>query len=191
MIPQDSIEDFARELLQTLGLAQRWDPPAVPAAVRARPGLVKLLHRMSSDPREHVTIRALALALSATAGKFPKKFAPPPISAKALDQISGTPVLDAATLRVCGNASRRRPSCVAREPKPRAFAKCSGCKQVWYCTDECQKAAWKEHKPRCKELRRAFEEAAAKLQAPAAAAEGPGAAPETAGARGAPHQTAA
>eukprot|EP00741_Cyanophora_paradoxa_P015327 tig00000194_g14795.t1 len=85
----------------------------------------------------------------------------------------------AQSLRVCGNASRRRPGCVPHEPRPQAFSKCSGCKQVWYCSAECQKAAWKEHKPRCRELRRAFEEAeAAQQQAPAAAAEGSNPAPQ-------------
>ncbi|KII91705.1 hypothetical protein PLICRDRAFT_518164 [Plicaturopsis crispa FD-325 SS-3] len=30
---------------------------------------------------------------------------------------------------------------------------CSACKVMGYCTKECQKAAWKEHKPQCKTLR--------------------------------------
>ena len=29
---------------------------------------------------------------------------------------------------------------------------CSGCKDVYYCSIECQKSNWKEHKPLCKKL---------------------------------------
>ena len=28
--------------------------------------------------------------------------------------------------------------------------RCSRCKQVWYCSRECQKAHWKVHKPDCR-----------------------------------------
>ena len=30
------------------------------------------------------------------------------------------------------------------------FAKCSRCRKVCYCSRECQKAHWKEHKKECK-----------------------------------------
>lgn len=30
-----------------------------------------------------------------------------------------------------------------------AFKRCSKCKNVWYCSRECQVADWKEHKPKC------------------------------------------
>lgn len=30
-----------------------------------------------------------------------------------------------------------------------AFKKCSGCKAVRYCSPECQRSAWKAHKPLC------------------------------------------
>ncbi|KIK53008.1 hypothetical protein GYMLUDRAFT_250720 [Collybiopsis luxurians FD-317 M1] len=33
--------------------------------------------------------------------------------------------------------------------------RCSGCLRVWYCSKECQKAHWPEHKPRCENLRKA------------------------------------
>ena len=36
---------------------------------------------------------------------------------------------------------------------------CGRCKMVWYCNEECQRAAWREHKPHCH----------AKPEAPAAA----------------------
>mmetsp|Transcript_20965 Transcript_20965/g.58981 ORF Transcript_20965/g.58981 Transcript_20965/m.58981 type:complete len:264 (-) Transcript_20965:14-805(-) len=28
--------------------------------------------------------------------------------------------------------------------------RCSRCKQIWYCSRDCQKKGWKSHKPRCK-----------------------------------------
>ena len=34
-----------------------------------------------------------------------------------------------------------------------AFLRCSACKQAWYCSADCQKAAWKGHKKACKQLR--------------------------------------
>jgi hypothetical protein len=33
-----------------------------------------------------------------------------------------------------------------------ALSKCSACKQVYYCSKECQRAGWKEHKEPCKML---------------------------------------
>ena len=36
---------------------------------------------------------------------------------------------------------------------------CGRCKMVWYCNEECQRAAWREHRPHCH----------AKPEAPAAA----------------------
>lgn len=33
--------------------------------------------------------------------------------------------------------------------KQDATKRCSKCKQVWYCTRECQLAHWKVHKPKC------------------------------------------
>lgn len=31
---------------------------------------------------------------------------------------------------------------------------CSGCKEVFYCSPECQKANWKAHKPECKHCKK-------------------------------------
>lgn len=38
---------------------------------------------------------------------------------------------------------------------------CSGCRQVFYCSKECQSASWKAHKAKCKELMAACEAAQA------------------------------
>ena len=32
------------------------------------------------------------------------------------------------------------------------FKKCSNCKMAYYCSSECQKKDWKEHKPQCYEI---------------------------------------
>ena len=39
--------------------------------------------------------------------------------------------------------------------KPGAERKCSGCMFAWYCDRDCQKAAWKGHKPLCEVFKRA------------------------------------
>ena len=31
---------------------------------------------------------------------------------------------------------------------------CATCKHAWYCSADCQKAAWPAHKPRCKHMRK-------------------------------------
>ena len=30
------------------------------------------------------------------------------------------------------------------------FKKCSGCEKVYYCSKECQRQDWKEHKKTCR-----------------------------------------
>ncbi|KAI0737889.1 hypothetical protein C8Q80DRAFT_1242498 [Daedaleopsis nitida] len=34
----------------------------------------------------------------------------------------------------------------------RRLRRCAGCMQAWYCSTQCQKAAWKAHKAECKEV---------------------------------------
>ena len=40
---------------------------------------------------------------------------------------------------------------------------CAGCRLAYYCSDNCQKTVWKEHKPVCKEERKAEAEAERRL----------------------------
>ncbi|EAU91997.1 hypothetical protein CC1G_05984 [Coprinopsis cinerea okayama7 len=47
-------------------------------------------------------------------------------------------------------ASDRCKACGKRDAK---LMKCSACKSVTYCSADCQKANWRDHKARCKELR--------------------------------------
>lgn len=54
------------------------------------------------------------------------------------------------------NSSTPKPymtTCVRclRAPKDKPFPRCSNCHRVRYCSRECQKKHWKEHKPRCKQ----------------------------------------
>lgn len=37
-------------------------------------------------------------------------------------------------------------------PFPESGMLCGGCKNVHYCDRKCQRAHWKEHKPKCKEM---------------------------------------
>ncbi|KAK9818348.1 hypothetical protein WJX72_011072 [[Myrmecia] bisecta] len=37
----------------------------------------------------------------------------------------------------------------------RKLKKCSGCEQAWYCSPECSKQRWKQHKPFCRALQQA------------------------------------
>jgi len=39
-----------------------------------------------------------------------------------------------------------------KEDVDSSFKKCGGCKKVYYCSSECNKLAWTEHKKVCKEL---------------------------------------
>ncbi|KAI0370234.1 hypothetical protein BV20DRAFT_1121480 [Pilatotrama ljubarskyi] len=42
-----------------------------------------------------------------------------------------------------------RDGCDRRETRPLQFKECSGCKQVVYCGQGCQRADWPSHKPAC------------------------------------------
>jgi MYND finger len=50
--------------------------------------------------------------------------------------------------------------CVVCKARPQELLKCSACMAVRYCSAECQKAHWKKHRKRCKELKAAAAEAA-------------------------------
>jgi hypothetical protein len=54
-------------------------------------------------------------------------------------------VPDALTVPHCSHCNKSQ-----AEGKGDAFKKCGGCKQVYYCSAECQKNDWKEHKSACK-----------------------------------------
>ncbi len=41
-------------------------------------------------------------------------------------------------------------SCVRRQLDTERFGKCSGCYEISYCSVECQKKDWPNHKPECK-----------------------------------------
>ena len=48
-------------------------------------------------------------------------------------------------------AERRCGQCgVWQSDTERKLERCSGCKLVYYCSRECQKRDWKEHKAHCK-----------------------------------------
>lgn len=42
-----------------------------------------------------------------------------------------------------------RGGCPNREITVSQFKRCGACHEVWYCTQDCQKADWETHKPRC------------------------------------------
>ena len=49
-------------------------------------------------------------------------------------------------------AARAATSCARCGERPKrgvALKRCSGCKQAWYCSSQCQQAAWKQHKKVC------------------------------------------
>ncbi|GAQ81036.1 hypothetical protein KFL_000690160 [Klebsormidium nitens] len=52
---------------------------------------------------------------------------------------------DAKSRRKCSHSS-----CSEMESASRRFKVCSGCKLAIYCSQDCQKAAWKGHKSRCR-----------------------------------------
>ncbi|TDL16491.1 hypothetical protein BD410DRAFT_795342 [Rickenella mellea] len=43
------------------------------------------------------------------------------------------------------------PSCSKWESRVMEWKRCAACKEVWYCSGQCQKAHWPVHKPRCLE----------------------------------------
>ena len=45
-------------------------------------------------------------------------------------------------LRICGQ-------CHIQEPTLGEYKICAGCKNIYYCTRDCQKLHWNEHKPNC------------------------------------------
>ena len=47
---------------------------------------------------------------------------------------------------------------------PGARLRCAKCKTVWYCTRDCQRAAWKSHKKTCAQQATAFAEALEKVE---------------------------
>ncbi|KAG2359636.1 hypothetical protein BDR07DRAFT_1336519 [Suillus spraguei] len=51
-----------------------------------------------------------------------------------------------ALLKSCSNVN-----CDAVEQNVTQFKRCAACKEVVYCTPECQKSHWKAHKPTCKQ----------------------------------------
>ena len=52
--------------------------------------------------------------------------------------------IDPNLLRQCAH-----PACGKRETSRSEFKKCARCKVAVYCTQDCQKAHWKTHKPSC------------------------------------------
>ncbi|KAI0786330.1 hypothetical protein C8Q75DRAFT_794060 [Abortiporus biennis] len=52
-------------------------------------------------------------------------------------------------LKGCTNSS-----CSNKETRVGEFKRCSACHEVWYCSPNCQKADWQNHKPLCKERQR-------------------------------------
>lgn len=67
----------------------------------------------------------------------------PFFSMKRLDFISREFQIDTYSNpnRVCG--------CCRKYFKETVLYHCSGCRRCWYCSEECQKKAWKEHKQYC------------------------------------------
>ncbi|KAJ7136115.1 hypothetical protein C8R44DRAFT_769721 [Mycena epipterygia] len=59
------------------------------------------------------------------------------------------PVVKDHVLRECGD-----PTCRKKEKRVGQWQKCAGCKKEWYCSRDCQKAHWKDHKEPCKETQR-------------------------------------
>ncbi|KAK7052556.1 hypothetical protein R3P38DRAFT_2861009 [Favolaschia claudopus] len=57
------------------------------------------------------------------------------------------PFIKDKVLRECGNTA-----CKKKEEKVGQWRHCSGCKRQWYCSRECQKAHWSDHKKPCKEI---------------------------------------
>jgi TPR repeat protein len=57
-------------------------------------------------------------------------------------------------------------NCAAKAPAGAPFAQCSGCKCAFYCGRECQRSAYKAHKPACKRVKAMDAARAAALAAP-------------------------
>ncbi len=62
-----------------------------------------------------------------------------------------TPAVTVAVgdLTKCGGCGKSDPNATAAGPGGARFAACGGCGKACYCSKDCQKAAWKTHKPVC------------------------------------------
>jgi hypothetical protein len=76
-------------------------------------------------------------------------------AAASTDNLSDLADEAAAALVLANPARCANPACAHVESVANIFGSCARCKEVKYCSVECQRAHWKLHKPTCKPVARA------------------------------------
>ena len=101
--------------------------------------------------------------LTADFSSMPKENLRPEVCAYAQLKIARVAAGKAPKLKLADGTILACAQCnqITDDSKAHTFQLCAGCRGVFYCNRECQRAAWKSHKPHCRRRSAAREKSAA------------------------------